>query len=475
MKRRKGLLDEEKFLPPLPEQLPRGVSSLPGYGQTSPIAQGLLGFTGRQPTYSVMDPEAQKMSEAYRLGEQASVASQLYGSVAPFAVASTMANAARIPGAGAQIFIGKKSPAWNAQAEIAFNKLEAQGLPKEEIWRQTGTFRGSDKQLRQEISDDLAQLNWQEFLSTAKSGEPEKVLRARLGSYLEHPELFKAYPDLAQAKLRLEENPAYSGSYYRPGQLTKEDVFKTGGSASRYEGDEQLAKARSTLLHEIQHGIQYREDFAGGGNPEAIPQIIASVFQPKMSLLEDDVMRFERAIRERSAAQQADYFHWLESMEKKQNIKPSSIFNLSDWYEYSGEITSKLGKMPSKKGSGRDEWLRSAASIIKEKNIERYPQLENIASSTSPEEAKSILRKTKKKIEEYGPSYKEQQQLIDEQKNLVARPFESYRKLAGEAESRAVQARESMTPAQRREVFPMSSYDIPEEQLIVFKQLGLLD
>lgn len=95
MKRRKGLLDEEKFFPPLPEQLPRGVSSLPGYGQTSPIAQGLLGFTGRQPTYSVMDPEAQKMSEAYRLGEQASVASQLYGSVLPFAAASTMASAQR--------------------------------------------------------------------------------------------------------------------------------------------------------------------------------------------------------------------------------------------------------------------------------------------------------------------------------------------------------------------------------------------
>jgi hypothetical protein len=42
-----------------------------------------------------MDPEAQKMSEAYRLGEQASVASQLYGSVLPFAAASTMASAQR--------------------------------------------------------------------------------------------------------------------------------------------------------------------------------------------------------------------------------------------------------------------------------------------------------------------------------------------------------------------------------------------
>jgi hypothetical protein len=95
MKRRKGLLDEEKFLPPLPEQLPRGVSSLPGYGQTSPVAQGLLGFTGRNPTYSVMDPQAQQMSDAYRLGEQASVASQLYGSMLPFAAASTMASAQR--------------------------------------------------------------------------------------------------------------------------------------------------------------------------------------------------------------------------------------------------------------------------------------------------------------------------------------------------------------------------------------------
>jgi len=42
-----------------------------------------------------MSPEAQQMSDAYRLGEQASVASQLYGSVLPFAAASTMASAQR--------------------------------------------------------------------------------------------------------------------------------------------------------------------------------------------------------------------------------------------------------------------------------------------------------------------------------------------------------------------------------------------
>ncbi len=112
MKRRKGLLDEEKFLPPLPEQLPRGVSSLPGYGQTSPVAQGLLGFTGRQPTYSVMSPEAQQMSDAYRLGEQASVASQLYGSMLPFAAASTMARVNALPG----LAVTKPMPSKSSQS-----------------------------------------------------------------------------------------------------------------------------------------------------------------------------------------------------------------------------------------------------------------------------------------------------------------------------------------------------------------------
>jgi hypothetical protein len=55
-----------------------------------------------------MDPEAQKMSEAYRLGEQASVASQLYGSVAPFAVAATASKMGMIPGASMAVQSGLK-------------------------------------------------------------------------------------------------------------------------------------------------------------------------------------------------------------------------------------------------------------------------------------------------------------------------------------------------------------------------------
>lgn len=45
----------------------------------------------------------------------------------------------------------------------------------------------------------------------------------------------------------------------------------------------------------------------------------------------------------------------------------------------------------------------------------------------------------------------------------------NYRRLAGEAEARAVQARLNLTPAQRRALFPEESYDMPINQLIIKK------
>jgi len=46
-------------------------------------------------------------------------------------------------------------------------------------------------------------------------------------------------------------------------------------------------------------------------------------------------------------------------------------------------------------------------------------------------------------------------------------PKDLYRRLAGEAEARATQARMNMTPAERRAMFPYESYDVPVNQLIV--------
>jgi hypothetical protein len=55
-----------------------------------------------------------------------------------------------------------------------------------------------------------------------------------------------------------------------------------------------------------------------------------------------------------------------------------------------------------------------------------------------------------------------------------ASPHSIYRRLAGEAEARAVQKRMDYTPEQRREVFPFDDYDVPRDKLIVRGAAGLL-
>ncbi|NDG19125.1 MAG: hypothetical protein EB117_12745 [Betaproteobacteria bacterium] len=83
----------------LRQYIPKGVSSLKGYGAPSPTAEFLGGFKGVDPRFSVMDPQAQELRQARELGEQVSVAGQLFGAAAPFAAASTVARAGQIPGA----------------------------------------------------------------------------------------------------------------------------------------------------------------------------------------------------------------------------------------------------------------------------------------------------------------------------------------------------------------------------------------
>jgi hypothetical protein len=52
---------------------------------------------------------------------------------------------------------------------------------------------------------------------------------------------------------------------------------------------------------------------------------------------------------------------------------------------------------------------------------------------------------------------------------LHSQAMDEYRRLAGEAEARAVQTRRNLTPQQRATAFPLDSYDTPLDKLIVRK------
>lgn len=129
----------------------------------------------------------------------------------------------------------------------------ALGLPKEEVFRDLGVFKGPEGKWRYEIDDSRA------GMARLKSG----VKSSPLGDVVDHDELLESYPDLARTELnRYAEG---NGGSYQPMANYSDgrsgDVLTVKDAASRTGG-------KSTLLHEIQHAIQGREGFAAGGSPE---------------------------------------------------------------------------------------------------------------------------------------------------------------------------------------------------------------
>ena len=109
----------------------RGVSSLKGYGQPSTIGEFLGGSTGAPRRFSVMDPEAAGMQTARDIGEQASVAGQMFGAMTPFAASAAAAKAGQIPGVSMAVQRGLKVAPRDSALEIARqNAVKMLGLPE---------------------------------------------------------------------------------------------------------------------------------------------------------------------------------------------------------------------------------------------------------------------------------------------------------------------------------------------------------
>lgn len=294
-----------------------------------------------------------------------------------------------------QIFVGKGSKTWDKAAHEAALKLEKEGATPEQIWEQTGNWRGPDKQWRQEISDANSMpghkyLSWGEG-KDLQAGDTTTVLRQKA---LLHPKLSAAYPDTKDIGVRLRpggrEEAAPSGGAYYP-EMDYISVGATRGGAAN----------RSTMLHELQHAIQQREGFAKGGSTESVSNVVADARNKISKITKSDKFK--------------------EGMEK-QNALNEKIMN--------------------------------------------EPVDPNNPYWTSPQ-----LIKEQEKLDRTYPILDKWRKLSTEVKNWeTLGTDELYRRLAGEAEARAVQSRMNLTEAERRKVFPEQSYDVPVKDLIIRKK-----
>lgn len=154
-------------------------------------------------------------------------------------------------------FIGPKSKLWNIDTHNLAKALEAKGVTPEEIWKQTGNVKAPDMMWRQEISDAPAK---------ASFGPNERIPFKHV---MQHPELFKAYPELKEMNALSLKGPNIEGSFER---TFINDKLQPGGEMLYAQSpNEDILKW--TMLHENQHAIQGLEDFARGGSEASFPKL----------------------------------------------------------------------------------------------------------------------------------------------------------------------------------------------------------
>ena len=168
-----------------------------------------------------------------------------------------------------QIFVGENSKTWNKANAAQAIELEKAGVAPEDIWAATGTFRGPEGKLKQEISDANSMpghklYSWGEATDLQR-GNSTVVRRQKA---LLHPELSAAYPDTKNIAVFLK--PGRKGGYYEADRDNIGVPISENGSVNR-----------STMLHELQHAVQQREGFAEGGDPQTMILTLEKIAEQK--------------------------------------------------------------------------------------------------------------------------------------------------------------------------------------------------
>lgn len=146
-------------------------------------------------------------------------------------------------------YAGRNANGANLESLREAQEMQAAGADMESIRKATGWHQFADGKWRFEIDDSRMQLR------TDAADIPNYTT---LGELVDAPELFEAYPDMADLSVTLH---------------TLEDG-QNGGYSRKFDSIELSRDLKNrpeallnSLIHEVQHAIQNREEFASGANP----------------------------------------------------------------------------------------------------------------------------------------------------------------------------------------------------------------
>jgi hypothetical protein len=321
-----------------------------------------------------------------------------------------------------EMFIGEKSAVWNAGAASEAAKLEKEGASPAQIWQQTKTFKGPDGKWRQEISDQPAtflnradlQAKAQQMYESEQAGK-EAIAKSKLERDLFPKQLTAAQKELRQKiKASKEERTGLHGPETSPEFM---------GNYAKWSIEHPELYAAYPELADIVVK-------QGGGMPGHLGALIGDRGSKYMDI-------YSSALRDdpRSTA--------LHEMQH-------AVQHIEGWAPGGNLVTAF--RDPLAWDIYRDLKNRALQPLSYEEFVSRHPFLPEGGEAQAYE-------KYKKEI----PSIVEK--LDRELQSDAAKQY--YRRLAGEAEARATQARKDMGSAERAQTFPGESFDVPFERQIV--------
>jgi len=477
--------------------LPRPRGSLPSEGRGSVMSPPIDYKDWIAPQFLVDIVKAFETPKRAAQGEE--ITPQEAINVAMNVAGGGMATSGSAPANAMGMFIGPKSSVWNKANYEKAVEMEKAGARPSDIWRETMTARGLDNKWRQEIPDNAAVLNMEKIPKVPNRIElanqylvdiglvpPEKlgvlgvgssenlVSRAaqqkalsyadsylssnpaqavRLPSALQHNALEEAYPNLFNnLRVARETRPDIRGAFDQQKRL----VTTGGATHIGQTADEQANAARSTLLHEIQHAIQQTENFGRGGSPESAKLIAQAQIKSELAPLATPFATNRKYWDDYGAAARSEYMVRLGDIATRENIKPRTIYNLQDWYIYGNDYRREAGPQPKKPGAARDEWFRGAAQFIQDRKFSSDAKYQDLPYNNL-RDAKNAQKRAMTQIKKTDEAARQFQELGVKQKRFEElSDTEAYRRLAGEAESRLTQARETLSMEGRRQNFPFN-------------------
>lgn len=336
------------------------------------------------------------------------------------------------------MFIGPSAKTWNAEAAKKAQTLAAKGVDPRQIWKETGTFKGPDGAWRQEIDDSAAKLRDYQYT-------PQEA-------YKNAKETAWINEDTALAG-RVKQMQPYVGM--SKNQL-KEEYRRTGGEIvdAAVAGD----KAKALQLTEGRAGLDY---LLGQMSDRKYGPASAYLSHGDFGKAYPDVYKLHTRIDgdadSLGAYLRADTGRGEQMVLKKKPMWSEDKSTML--HEFQHAIQQREGWA---RGGSMDDFYRQSMS-------ERQGAWDQISAINAELSKASGTPR-------YQELLAERQKLVElaqkDPLDIKEQAYKSYRSLAGEAEARATQARMNLNAAQRRELFPLDSYDVPVDQLII---RGLLD